>query len=162
GLGNINPQLYRLAQSAPSVFHDTVTGDNRLPCAQGTADCLADTIGYAAAAGYDMATGLGSIDATELLRQWNTAARSVSIVLVSTTRPSLNDTVDVTAIVNGLPDGTPTGTVSFSIGGVPLGSVEMTPRAGQGQAADLTFPAYMAGGIGTVALTASYSGDAAF
>ena len=28
GLGNINPQLYRLAQTAPSAFHDISTGDN--------------------------------------------------------------------------------------------------------------------------------------
>lgn len=32
GLGNINPQLYRLAQSAPSAFHDIVAGDNIVPC----------------------------------------------------------------------------------------------------------------------------------
>src|SRR5262249_55839286 len=83
-------------------------------------------------------------------------------LLVSTARPTLNDSLDVTAVVNGLPDGTPTGIVNFSIGGVPLGSVEMTPRAGQGQAADLTFPVYLAGGVGAFALTASYSGDAAF
>ena len=26
GLGNINPQLYRLSQAAPSVYHDTIAG----------------------------------------------------------------------------------------------------------------------------------------
>src|SRR5262249_16434865 len=36
GLGNINPQLYRLAQAAPSIFHDVVNGDNIVPCRQGS------------------------------------------------------------------------------------------------------------------------------
>jgi hypothetical protein len=33
GLGNINPQLYRLAQSAPSAFHDVTAGNNVVNCA---------------------------------------------------------------------------------------------------------------------------------
>ncbi len=65
GLGNINPQLYRLSQSAPTAFHDITTGTNAVPCAQGSPDCTSGTIGYPAVAGYDMATGLGSIDADE-------------------------------------------------------------------------------------------------
>ena len=36
GLGNINPQIYRLSQAAPSAFHDIVTGNNMVPCAQGS------------------------------------------------------------------------------------------------------------------------------
>ena len=75
GLGNINPQLYRLAQSAPSAFHDTTTGDNIVTCAQGSPDCLSGKIGYPAGPGYDMATGLGSVDANALVTQWNTATQ---------------------------------------------------------------------------------------
>ena len=37
GLGNINPQLYRLAQSAPTAFHDVTVGSNIVPCAAGFA-----------------------------------------------------------------------------------------------------------------------------
>jgi len=163
GLGNINPQLYRLAQSEPEVFHDIVDGDNKVICGQGTPDCLDGAIGYAAAAGYDMATGLGSMDVSTLFSKWNSATRSVAVSLVvSSSRPALNDNVDVTALVAGVPDGTPTGTVDFSIGGVPLGSAALVPRGVQGRAADLTFPAYLAGGTGIYVLTAAYSGDAAF
>src|SRR4029077_15010579 len=39
GVGNINPTLYRLAQSSPSVFHDTVAGSNAVPCASGSPNC---------------------------------------------------------------------------------------------------------------------------
>jgi uncharacterized protein (TIGR03437 family) len=163
GLGNINPQLYRLAQSAPAVFHDIVDGDNKVICGQGTPDCMDGSIGYAAAAGYDMASGLGSLDVGAMFSKWNSASRSVAVnLVVSATRPALSDNVDVTALVAGLPDGTPTGTVTFSIGGVPLGTVSLVARGAQGQAADLTFPAYLAGSTGTYALTAAYSGDAAF
>jgi uncharacterized protein (TIGR03437 family) len=163
GLGNINPQLYRLAQSAPAAFHDIVDGDNKVICGQGTPDCLDGSIGYTSAAGYDMASGLGSVDVNTLFGKWNSATRSVTVnLVVSATRPALNDNVDVTALVAGLPNGTPTGSVDFSISGVPLGSVPLVARGVQGQAADLTFPAYLAGGTGTFALTAQYSGDAAF
>ena len=81
GLGNINPQLYRLAQSAPSVFHDIVNGDNIVPCQQGSPDCDAGSYGYEAGSGYDMATGLGSVDANALLTQWNTALNGVTVTL---------------------------------------------------------------------------------
>ena len=36
GLGNINPVLYRMAQSTKDVFHDVTTGDIKLPCALGS------------------------------------------------------------------------------------------------------------------------------
>src|SRR6185295_4400793 len=39
GLGNINPTLYRLAQSQPSAFHDVKQGDNIVPCVFGSPDC---------------------------------------------------------------------------------------------------------------------------
>jgi uncharacterized protein (TIGR03437 family) len=111
---------------------------------------------------YDMATGLGSIDADNLATQWNTQTQGVSVLLVlNPSRPTVNDTVAVSAIV--VPSsgaGTPTGTVNFSSGTLPLGAANLTTRAGQ-LAADLSFPAYLLG-PGAYILTAQYSGDAAF
>jgi uncharacterized protein (TIGR03437 family) len=163
GLGNINPRLYRLAETAPAVFHDVITGDNVVPCAQGSPDCLTGSFGYPAGAGYDLATGLGSVDANALATQWNTAARGVSVsLLANVSRASLNDVVYLTALVNPASGGgTPTGTVAFSAKGVPLGSSGLTARGDQGMAADLAFPAYLLG-TGTATLVAEYSGDAAF
>ena len=163
GLGNINPQLYRLAQAAPSAFHDIVTGDNMVPCTQGSPNCASGSYGYPAGPGYDLATGLGSLDANNFVTQWNTATRAVSINLLSdVTRATLNDVVNMTALVgaaNG--SGLPTGSVDFSVGTTALGTVPLTVRAGQG-AADITVPAYLFGGTGTFAVYAQYSGDAVF
>ncbi len=163
GLGNINPQLYRLAQSAPSAFHDTTSGSNVVPCSQGSPDCLTGSFGYQAAVGYDMATGLGSFDVNNLVTQWNTASAGVTVnLVVSATKVTVNDTVSATLLVGPAPGvpGTPSGSVSFSIGGLALGTVPLTAR-GTLQAADLTFPVYQLG-TGTFALAATYSGDAAF
>jgi uncharacterized protein (TIGR03437 family) len=76
GLGNINPQLYRLAQSNPGVFHDTTIGDIIVPCASGVPGCNNGSYGPTAGGGYDEATGLGSVDATAMVRAWAGAAAS--------------------------------------------------------------------------------------
>ncbi len=70
--GNVNPVLYGLAASASNAFHDITTGDNMVPCTQGTKDCPAGgMIGYSAGSGYDLTTGLGSIDVGALASAWN-------------------------------------------------------------------------------------------
>jgi subtilase family serine protease len=68
--GNVNPAMYALASFTSGVFHDVELGDNRVPCVVGTADCDKSGIGFSAGPGYDQATGLGSIDATQLIEQW--------------------------------------------------------------------------------------------
>jgi uncharacterized protein (TIGR03437 family) len=75
GQGNINPRLYALAQSAPSGFHDVTTGNNQVnPCQPRATSCDTPNIGYAAGPGYDQATGLGSINAFNLITSWNSNA----------------------------------------------------------------------------------------
>jgi hypothetical protein len=75
GQGNINYILYPLAVSQPTAFHDITTGDNTSPCTIGTQDCPnGGSIGFAATTGYDQATGLGTIDATNLVNAWPTGA----------------------------------------------------------------------------------------
>jgi uncharacterized protein (TIGR03437 family) len=83
GLGNINPQLYRLSQSTPGIFHDITTGDNNVPCVAGTPNCTGGSFGNSAGPGYDSATGLGSIDAFNLLHGWSSKPPVNSAVLVS-------------------------------------------------------------------------------
>ncbi len=83
GVGNINPALYRLAQSAPGVFHDVSAGNNAVPCAIGSPDCTTGTMGMNAAANYDTASGLGSLDAANLLHQWSSDAPVASAVVAS-------------------------------------------------------------------------------
>ncbi len=162
GLGNINPQLYRLAQSAPSAFHDVNLGNNIQPCAQGTPDCLSGSYGYAAGNGYDPVTGLGSVDANNLVTQWNTAIDGVNVTLtVSPKSATVNQNVQLTAtVVAAKGGGTPTGTVNFQTGGIALGTATLAPVGGVATAS-ATFPASELG-VGSGFLYAVYSGDTAF
>ncbi|MBV9183876.1 MAG: S8/S53 family peptidase [Acidobacteria bacterium] len=71
GIGNANSHLYSLAVSTPSAFHDITSGDNKVPCTAGSTGCPSGgTIGFAATANYDQATGLGTIDAFNLVTAW--------------------------------------------------------------------------------------------
>jgi len=83
GLGNINPTLYRMAQSSPGAFHDITAGNNSVPCVIGSPNCTTGTIGYNAARGYDQASGLGSPDAYNFVRQWSTQAPTAAAVVPS-------------------------------------------------------------------------------
>ena len=70
--GNVNPILYGLAATTPNAFHDITTGDNMVPCTMGTKDCPnGGSIGYSAGPGYDLTTGLGSVDVGALAAAWN-------------------------------------------------------------------------------------------
>ena len=83
GLGNINPTLYRLGQNAPGVFHDVVAGNNSVPCGVGSPQCSTGTLGIAAGANYDAASGWGSVDAMNLIHQWSSQAPTASAVVAS-------------------------------------------------------------------------------
>jgi subtilase family serine protease len=74
GLANINPNLYSLAASNPSAFNDVKTGNNIVPCTEGTTGCPATApfqYGFSAGVGYDQVTGLGSVNANTLASVWN-------------------------------------------------------------------------------------------
>ncbi|MBZ5724688.1 MAG: Ig-like domain repeat protein [Acidobacteriia bacterium] len=159
GLGNINPMLYRLAQAAPQAFHDVATGDNMVPCAQNSPDCVNGLAGYSAAAGYDLASGLGSVDAFQLASQWNTGTASTTTLAANPGAINLGDTVQLTATVTGAA-ATPTGTITFIANDTLLGTA---PLASAGAAATASLAANsvaIAAGNGTV--TAMYSGDAVY
>jgi subtilase family serine protease len=85
--GNPNGKFYALASSVPSVYHDITTGSNAVPCQGGSANCSAAAPstnvgtmnGYSAGAGYDLATGLGSVDANALVTNWDGTAAGPGI-----------------------------------------------------------------------------------
>ena len=103
GLGNINPSLYALAQSAPAAFHDITTGSNIVPCViQSSADCKNGFMGYRAGPGYDQVTGLGSVDAYRLAQSWNASAQSPHLVvtqLTASTTAKVGGAINVTLVV---------------------------------------------------------------
>jgi trimeric autotransporter adhesin len=82
-LGEVNNILYQLAQSEyATVFHDITTGNNSVPCAAGSPECGANLFltGYNAGPGYDLASGLGSVDVAAMVENWT----SVSLASTST------------------------------------------------------------------------------
>lgn len=93
GLGNINPALYRMAQSSPAAFHDVTAGNNIVPCVPGSpelvtliaevSECATGAIGYDAGVAYDLATGLGSVDAYNFVHKWSSQAPTTSAVVPS-------------------------------------------------------------------------------
>jgi subtilase family serine protease len=84
GLGNINPTLYSLAKTVSSgAFHQVTTGSNTVYCQVGTPTDMpvsyqcpsAGIFGYQASnsdvvTGYNLVTGLGSVDANALAVAW--------------------------------------------------------------------------------------------
>jgi len=74
GLGNMNPNLYSLAQTDAGVFHDITTGNNIVTvasCPRRARNCNSSAVGFSATVGYDQATGLGSVDVGALVTGWN-------------------------------------------------------------------------------------------
>lgn len=128
GIGNINPALYSLASNATtyaSAFHDITTGNNQVPCASGSPNCPTSgnlVIGYSAGTGYDLATGLGSVDANNLATAFATATFSIGTttkLAVAPASPTVGVNVTLTATVAPASGTTaPGGTVTFYIDGV--------------------------------------------
>lgn len=162
GLGNINPALYRLAQSTTNVFHDITTGNNIVPCAQGSPDCQNGSMGYQAGPGYDLVTGLGSVDAYQLVTQWNTLAGStITTLTADSTTVTVNSTVKFTATVRAAAgSATPSGTVSLNVADSSLGSAPLTVSGSVATATFTLSASQLPIGAGNV--WAIYSGDASF
>jgi subtilase family serine protease len=74
--GNVNQNLYLLASISSNAFHDITSGNNIVPCQGGSPNCSSSTagvqgtLGYSAGTGYDQVTGLGSLDANNMLEEW--------------------------------------------------------------------------------------------
>jgi len=80
-LGQANNVIYKLAATKYStVFHDVTAGNNSVVCTAGTSNCGSNgfTTGYDAVTGYDLASGLGSVDASAMLSNWTSAVGSSS------------------------------------------------------------------------------------
>lgn len=156
GLGNINPELYRLAQSTTDIFHDITLGDNFVPCSQGSPGCGANGMGFSATPGYDLATGLGSVDAYRLATEWKSGTATSTVLTVVPSAVSLSDSLTLTVTVSAN-TGTPTGTVTFLANDISVGSASLSGS----NPVTITVPAMnIASGNGTI--TAVYSGDTVF
>ncbi len=165
-LGQADGVLYQLAASNyAAVFHDLTTGDNSVPCASGTPNCGANGFitGYNAGAGYDLASGLGSVDVTALVNNWS----SVALAATSTTF-EINGSTSGISVVHGKP-------LTFQVGVSPatatgvVGIVDSANEVVGGPQNDGQFAIALTNGNGsasygglpggTYTVSASYGGD---
>jgi len=86
-LGFLNPTLYSIASSDPSVYHEITSGCSLL---QPNPNEKAAKTGYCAHAGWNFVTGWGSIDATKLAT--HLAPKAHIIPAATTTTTSREDT----------------------------------------------------------------------
>ncbi len=163
------------ASGSSCIFYDTIKGNISVACTGGSPNCSKTTSGgfgilvvnpssasptpaYPTTAGYDLATGLGTVNATNLVNKWSSvsfASTSTSLTLSPTNLVHgqlANVTIGVTST-----SGTPTGAVSL------IGSTN--PQAG------ITAFTLTSGGVtsttnmlpgGAYNVTAHYAGDGTF
>ncbi|HLK67114.1 MAG TPA: protease pro-enzyme activation domain-containing protein [Bryobacteraceae bacterium] len=167
GMGNVNPRLYSLAQATPGAFHDITSGDNMVdPCPSRARNCTPTPVGFSAGTGYDLATGLGSVDAFAMVTAWGgggtVSARRAPNLTVSSNSHTITsaDSVVVTATISGGNGVTPTGTVTFLAGNTTLGSSILSGSSGTAIATLSVSGAQLA--VGSDTITAQYSGDSNF
>jgi len=84
--------LYQLASKQANAFHDVPTGSTiAMPCVTGTPNCVTNThgdaygvlSGYSTNTAYDLATGLGSVDAANLVNNWSKATFTATSTALS-------------------------------------------------------------------------------
>jgi subtilase family serine protease len=164
GLGNINPKLYSMAAAGePGVFHDVTTGSNIVPCAPKTPDCSAGQFGYNAGVGYDLVTGLGSVDAYNFVTAWSgipVANTTITLTATPATIPAGSSAV-LTAIVTAAGGTrTPAGQVTFTLNGNALGTAALSGSGGAATASFTVFGGQLLAADNTV--QASYTGSPIF
>ena len=164
GLGNVNPNLYALNSNVPSAFHDITTGNNDVPCTIGTPDCTSGIMGWPAGPGYDMATGLGSVDAYVLASNWASyapaGATTTTTASASPSSLTLGGATTLTAAVSSTTSGTISGTVTFKVGSTTLGTAPVS--GGVATLSNVAATAANGFTVGSDSITAGYSGNANF
>jgi hypothetical protein len=171
--GNANYVLYPLAASATAnAFHDVTQGSTSVACvAASFQDCsnqgsgygiIADVDGpiWSASPGYDMATGLGSVDVHNLVTKWSTIqfhSTTTTIVSVNPASSSHGQSVTFNITVTS-PSGTPTGDVALMAdpNGHAYGADVFTLSNGSITADTTHLPG------GTYTVVAHYAGDGTF
>jgi hypothetical protein len=151
-----------LPSTASCVFNDVTVGNNAVP---GEANYGLANADYEAGVGYDMASGLGSVNVANLVNQWNSITSKFA---PTTTTLTLNSS---TTLVHGSPlSFTAAVAPSGSGTGVPTGDVALYSFLDPGQLAEGFFT--LAAGTatstisslpgGTYTLMAQYGGDSTF
>jgi subtilase family serine protease len=174
--GQANYVLYRLAAAEtlakcngssqaglPSmncIFNDVTVGNNAVPGEPGFGT---STGKYQSGAGYDLATGLGSVNATNLVNNWGTARSSASTIAL-TLSPTTN-------ILQGAPVKVSITVAPKSGAGTPTGDVSLIADFGAGSQQGIGSFTLGAGSVsgktsllpgGNYNVSAHYEGDGTF
>jgi hypothetical protein len=199
--GNANFVLYQLYKNGSAsticqsaaipastcIFYDTVLGNNSVACAGGKPNCSTATAGqfgvlvdptsttkpaFITGPGYDNATGLGSVNVTNLLNAWSSATFTADTVTLTPATTSITHGASVAFHVSVTPT-TATGAVSLTAkpatgtcapapcAQVGIGSFsENTPITLSGGAATITTE-QLPGGT-AYQVVANYAGDGTF
>jgi subtilase family serine protease len=172
GLGNVGPTLYGFLNGPTysSVFHDVTSGNNSVPCTQGTLNCpTGSPIGYNAGTGYDQASGIGTIDVNQLVNGWSsvtptgtgsTIGAGITTTALTTSSQtcavSASSTLALSVTVTGSITGTtPTGTVQFFVDNVAVVGASVPLSSGTASY-PLALSSLASGGH---TISAVYSGD---
>jgi hypothetical protein len=194
--GNANYVFYKMAATAANncnsgtapptgtnscIFYDIPAGSTiAMPCMTGSPDCTTSTVGhqngvlsgYAAGNGFDLATGLGSVNVENLVNQWSTYAGQFKGSTFSSF--ALGPPATIT---HGQPIAVAATVVPQSGTGTPTGSIVLIGNNGLSasgeQVAQQVFPLsngsvpaatttdFLVGGT-SYTVTAHYSGDGIF
>jgi subtilase family serine protease len=139
GSGLINKPLYQLASNSVTysqAFHDITKGNNFCPSSLTSVCTGPATSSFAAGTGYDLTTGLGSVDLNALVNVTGWPAASTLIgtttsVVASSSSPNINTNVTFTITVTVASGSAATGSVKISVdgGGTSYGSGTTTTVA---------------------------------
>jgi len=133
--------------SGACIFYDVTAGNNNVPGQKG----------FNAGWGYDRATGLGSVNAANLVNGWNSAKKLGSATTLSAA---------ATSVQHGTPLPLNVAVQPASGAGAPTGDFSLLSRHGSVFGGSLTNGAF-SGGVngfegGTYSIKAHYAGDAMF
>jgi subtilase family serine protease len=150
--GLINPTLYKLAaqeslsacnsssvsNGSSCIFYDITSGNNAQACFNGDRDCVVKTSGdelgilsgYTAAKGYDQATGLGSVNITNLVNAWTSSTPTATLSVTPSSLTFASTTVGSTAPAQTVTvKNTSTVAVSLTTGGITISGTNASSYA---------------------------------
>jgi hypothetical protein len=140
------------------VFNDVTVGNNGVPGEPGYGTPSAQ---FQSTVGYDLTTGLGSVNVSNLLNSWSSVAFRATTTTLSLTPPTLTHGASANVNISVTPSsgtGTPTGDVSLLTNSSAMQGVTFFTLNGAGTISGSSdgLPG------GTYAVHAHYAGDGAF
>ena len=172
--GNINPELYSLAASAPTAFHQvSIASSGVSNCSTATPSMCNNSIpgptgqaggqaGYqlGATGGYSEVTGLGSLDVSQFINGYTNTGQSGIVPTVTVSAPpsiTVAESASVKVTVTGS-FGPPTGTVTLTSGSFMSAATTLSNAGASSESAFVIIPSNVLA-VGTDTLTVTYTSN---